>query len=84
MTRAVALTWDWRQQPDWERLAVVVLDLSGGRVHLRLVDTGSDEYALVVADRDLTEQQATRVFDRWAIDGQTGDLFTINEGDLDG
>ncbi len=58
MTRTGVLSWDWRGQPDLDRLARIVHDVSGGLVHLQQVDTGSDEYAIVVADRPLSPAEA--------------------------
>jgi hypothetical protein len=52
------LSWDWRQQPDLDRLAQILLEISDGRVHLHQVDTGSDEYAIVLSDRPLTRTEA--------------------------
>lgn len=58
--KARILSWDWREQPDLDELARVLLDVSGGVVRLYQVDTGCDEYAVVVADRELgvTEVEA--------------------------
>lgn len=52
------LTWDWREQPDLIALANILRDMAG--VQLYRVDTGSDQYAIVLADRDMTEDE-TRV-----------------------
>lgn len=59
-----ALSWDYRQQPDLDQLARAVLDLSGGRVHLHRVDTGCDEYGIVLADREMTAAAAHAVWMR--------------------
>jgi hypothetical protein len=61
---ARVLSWDWREQPDLDQLGRIIADLSGGRLHLRRVDTGSDEYAVVVADSPLSEWDAARVYER--------------------
>ena len=50
--------WDHRQQPDLRAIAAAVTELSGGRVFMREIDTGSDEYAWVVSRTELTDQQA--------------------------
>jgi len=47
--RTYVQEWDYRQQPDLEALADKIRDLSGGRLHLALVDTCSDQYALVLS-----------------------------------
>jgi hypothetical protein len=64
MTTARVLSWDWRQQPDLDELARILADLSGGRLHLRQVETGSDEYAVVIADGPLSEWDAGRAYER--------------------
>lgn len=52
------LSWDWRGQPDLDRLARALFTVSGGTVHLRQVETGSDQYAIVLSDKPLTEAEA--------------------------
>lgn len=64
MSRPEILTWDCREQPDLDKLARVVLELShSGEVHLTPVDdTGCDESALIVADRPYGQPEATETF----------------------
>lgn len=62
MTVSAVLSWDWRGQPDLDRLAAELLRVSGGTVHLHQVDTGGDDYAIVVADRPLTSAEAAAVY----------------------
>jgi hypothetical protein len=57
------MEWDWRAQPDLDELGKAIRELSGGTLELQEVATGSDSYALVVADQPLTEQDAA---DAWA------------------
>lgn len=52
------LTWDYREQPPMGKIAAAVLQLSGGRVHIEFPDTYSDQYAIVLADHELTLEQA--------------------------
>ncbi len=82
MSRAAAMTWDCGQQPDLDLLAAHIHDLTGGALRLYQVDTGGNEYAIVVATAPLTATQAAAVFDWWWTDAGTNDVFTINEGDL--
>jgi hypothetical protein len=59
------LTWDWREQPDLSELASIVLERSGGRIHLTPVeDTGDDQYALIIGSEPLTQEQASAAY--WA------------------
>lgn len=55
--RARIFTWDHNQQPDMEAIAALVAELSGARVVMREVDTGSDEYAWVVADHEVSGEE---------------------------
>lgn len=66
MSRTEVLSWDWREQPDLERLARMVNDLSGGTVHIAEVDTDSDEYAIVLSDALLTKADVVGAYEkRW-------------------
>jgi len=60
--QSYVLSWDCRQQPDLDELAKAIQVLSMGRVHLTQVDTGSDEYAIVLAGRPLDAEEAYRVW----------------------
>lgn len=63
MAEQRVLTWDWREQPDLDRLAAHVRELSGGKVRITTVDTGSDQYAIVIADRALTADEAYAAYE---------------------
>ncbi len=60
---ARVLSWDWRAQPDLDQLAAAIHELSGGRLHLRQVNTGSDEYAIALADDPITDADANRIYE---------------------
>lgn len=55
-------SWDYRQQPNWEDIAEAVWDLSGGEVRITVIDTASDEYAIVVSEADMTSKEAHEVW----------------------
>lgn len=64
------LTWDYREQPDLDALGEAIRTLSRGAVDLRAVpETGSDQYAVVVADHPLSGDQAQSVWN----DADAGD-----------
>jgi hypothetical protein len=66
----VILSWDWKEQPDLLELAEAIHGVSGGTVHLHQVDTGSSDYAIVLAAEPLDERQVADVYEhRW--DGET-------------
>lgn len=58
------LTWDWKEQPDMQALARIVREI-GGNVRIAEVDTGSDEYAVVVS---VGEIHAEHVYEQWCAD----------------
>lgn len=62
MTSTV-LSWDWRAQPDLQQLARDLLRVSGGTVHLAEVDTGGDEYAIVLSSSPLSNAEAQAVYE---------------------
>lgn len=59
---ARVFSWDRCQQPDMEAIAAFVAELSGGKVTMREVDTGSDEYAWVIADREVSDDEAMELY----------------------
>ena len=67
--RTAVLTWDWREQPDLDHLGRLICDLSGGTVHLHQVDTGSDQYAIVLATTKLDARSVCEIYDREPCDG---------------
>lgn len=58
---ARVVTWDWRQQPPLADIARAVAELSAGRVHMREVDTGSDQYEWVISDYPVDDAEAERL-----------------------
>jgi hypothetical protein len=58
---AKIFTWDWQEQPDMAAIAEVVHEVSGGRVHMREVDTGSDQYEWIVSDYPVDDAEAERL-----------------------
>lgn len=56
------LSWDHREQIDFEALTRVLDELGGGRVHVKEADTGDDQYALVFSDSPLTPDEATEAY----------------------
>lgn len=64
------MSWDWRGQPDLDELDRIVANLSeglvfkpiGAMVRVLKVETGCDEYGIVVTDEVLDQAQ---VDERW-------------------
>ncbi len=82
MIRAAAMTWDCGQQPDLDVLAAHIHDLSAGALRLHQVDTGGNEYAIVLATTPLTVTQAAEVFDQWLTGAATDTTFNSNWEEL--
>ena len=57
------ITWDWKEQPDFSVIASCIRSCSLNRCDARLVDTGTDEYSLVIHDHPLTAEEAQRWYD---------------------
>ena len=50
MTRYGMLTWDWKEDPNWDGIAALLAELTDGRIHFHNVNTESDQIAVVFAD----------------------------------
>lgn len=76
--RAAILTWDYRQQPDLDRLAAIIADLTGGAATVHEANTGDDQHAIVLANTALPAPAVDRLYQRWS-HGMLGDedVFTI-------
>lgn len=61
MSKPEVLTWDWKEQLDMADLASALRRL-GSRVRVYEVDTGSDQFAFVLSNDDLTEEQVAEVW----------------------
>lgn len=60
--RFEVVTWDWREQPDWQAITSALTRLSGGGVHIAWPETGTDQYAVVLSDRPFTAKQAAAAY----------------------
>ncbi len=63
------LSWDYKAQVPLDRLANAVFDASGGTVSITEVDTGGDEYAVIVASPPQTAEEAQASYETW-VEGQ--------------
>jgi hypothetical protein len=53
------ITWDWRERPDPDELDELVSQVSNGACRVRMVpDTQSDQYAMTIAPRGLSDDEA--------------------------
>lgn len=77
--RAAVLSWDWRGQPDLDALTRILRDLGG--LHLHVVDTGADDYAIVLATVPLDKRTVDTAWQRSWDDGN--DVFDIPDPEGD-
>lgn len=59
---ARCFSWDYRQQPPMSEIAAFVNAISGGKVDIMEVRTGGDRYAWVVADHEMTDEEAMELY----------------------
>lgn len=59
---AEVISWDWRQQPDLIKLREAVRRVSGGACDLAEIDTGGDDYAVVIADHVVDDAEARELY----------------------
>lgn len=65
------MSWDWRGQPDLDQLDRIVANMTStsrhdlGMLRVHKVDTGADEYGIVVAHGDVTQDQANGIWHAW-------------------
>lgn len=67
------VTWGWKEQPPMRDIARAVSELSGGQVHMREVDTDSDQYERIVSDYPVDDAEAERL----------DEASTVSLGDLE-
>lgn len=64
--RMDVLSWDHREQIPFDRLAEALSDLTNGALHLHEAETGSDQYALVIAaSGPLSQREANEIYRMW-------------------
>jgi hypothetical protein len=58
--------WDWKEQPDLNAIAKAVMEISEtGPVFMREIETGGDFYIWVVADREVSDKEAEKMYRSW-------------------
>jgi hypothetical protein len=74
---AKIISWDWKEQPDLADIAAAVLEMSGGLVHMRAVETGSDSYQWVISDHPVDDTEALRLDAELAEDPEVWGTLTF-------
>lgn len=68
MSAVHVLTWDWRGHPNIGELDRMVYDISATGRPVRITnveDTQSDQYAIVITDHELTQEEAQKAYFDW-------------------
>jgi len=55
--------WDWKEQPDFEEIISALEKYKSPTI--KQVDTGADEFAIVIGERPITEKEAQKSYDDW-------------------
>ena len=61
-SRFELVTWDWKESPDMMEIGRIVTRLSGGKVFITEIDTGSDQVGIFVSTVPLTIGTATKMY----------------------
>jgi hypothetical protein len=56
------VSWEFKDGTPVEEIARAVQSVSRSRVWVHTVDTGSEEYVMIIADRELTPEQVTETW----------------------
>lgn len=66
------ITWDYKEQPDWDHINFALVEVSNGRIHP--VDTQTDQFAIVISDMQDTAKEAQEKYEEWLLDQTTNPL----------
>jgi len=67
MTLDYSFTWDWKEQPNWNKIADAIGELNENtrdKIRFYDIETRSDEYGLVISVNDYDETEAYQVWER--------------------
>lgn len=63
MNTGAVITWDYKAQPDWDAINFALIEQFDAFIHE--VDSGTDEYVIVVGPRDMTPDQINARYQEW-------------------
>lgn len=58
-------SWDWKEQPNWKKVLEIIefiQKFTDSGVIIHEIETGTDEYAIVVGERWLTQEEANKLY----------------------
>lgn len=70
-TKPKVITWDWKEQPDWDEVNFALCEQIDAFVHP--VDSQSDQYVIVIGPREMTAQDAQERYEEWYRAGGEGE-----------
>lgn len=63
--RPQIVTWDWKEYAPMGDVGRAIEEVSNNQVHLYEVDTGSDQFAVVVSNKSLTTDEVQGIYKAW-------------------
>lgn len=65
MTQYYTFVWDWKEQPPWNKIsdAVNKLKQQSSDIIFYDIETGSDEYSLLISVNEYDEDEAYKVWE---------------------
>lgn len=67
MTLDYSFTWDWKEQPNWNKIADAINELNEttrDKVRFYDIETNADEYGLVISANEYDETEAFQTWER--------------------
>lgn len=58
------ISWDWKEKPNAEKIQSAIDSFAGFKTKIYNVETGSDDYAVVVSWAELTSSDAQSFYDQ--------------------
>lgn len=57
------ITWDYKEQPDWAEVNFALVEQIDFFIHE--VESGTDQFAIVIGPRDMRPEEAQAEYDKW-------------------
>lgn len=65
--KSAVITWDYKEQPDWDKINFALVEQWSAFIYP--VDTQSDQFAIVIGPKEMTQTQAQARYEEWWNDG---------------
>jgi hypothetical protein len=67
MQKTEVISWDWKDSLSVVQLQKALLKM-GASLYVQEVDTGGDEYAIVLSDSPITKEEADVVYEKHCLE----------------